>query len=76
MCLFIHLIHYFAKESGISSNPANTLTFNLDMTVTISYSEIGKTCIEFGLKSTTIYDDLSLPFLLFVPISSCTLSIK
>jgi hypothetical protein len=39
---FIHLIQSFTKKSGISSNPAEALPFNLDTTVTISSSEIGK----------------------------------
>jgi hypothetical protein len=39
---FIHVIHAFTRKSGISSNPAEALPFNLDTTETISSSEIGK----------------------------------
>jgi hypothetical protein len=40
--VFIHLIHSLTKKSGISSNSADSLPFNLDTAATISSSEIGK----------------------------------
>jgi hypothetical protein len=36
------VIHDFTRKSGISSNPAEALPFNLDTTMNISSSEIGE----------------------------------